>query len=82
MEASGEKHDAEKNPIMTKLHYQIQLQAGLTKEFRKSVYKVHSKPDDHMVVQYLVNSAVAEDFPHGNSKTGKFLAICKVITGA
>jgi len=72
-----------KNPIMTQLHYQIQLQSGLMKECWKSVYKVHNKPDDHVVMQYLANSTVAEDFPYGNSKKPvNFLPSAKSLTTA
>jgi len=47
------------------------------------VYKVHNKPDDHVVMQYLANSTVAEDFPYGNSKKPvNFLPSAKSLTTA
>jgi len=65
---------------MTKLHYQLQLQSGLTKEFKKLVYRVYANPD-LVIVHYVGDSTVAIDFPHGNSnKPANFLPAAKSLT--
>ena len=76
----GKTQIPKKNPLMTKIHYQIQLKSGLSKEFRKFVYKVHSDVA-RVIVHYMGQSSVAEDFPHGNSKRSiNFLPTAKSLT--
>ena len=65
---------------MTKIHYQLQTKAGLSKAFRKSVYKVHAE-STRVVVHYIGNAAIAENFPHGNAKRPiNFLPSAKSLT--
>jgi len=65
---------------MTKLHYHIHQPTGLSKEFRKYVYKVPAH-SNVVVVQYIGNETVAVDFPHGNAKRHvNFVPTAKSVT--
>jgi len=76
----GQTKIPKKDPRMTKLHYQIQQQTGLSKEFRKSVYKVYAEPT-LVVVHYTGNATAAVDFPHGNAKRPvNFVPTAKLVT--
>ena len=76
----GKSHIPRKDPKLTKIHYQLKTANGLSKEFRKSVYKVHEKPEV-LVVQYIGNADAAEDLPHGNAKKPiNFLPVAKALT--
>jgi len=76
----GQTQIPKKEPNMKKLHYQIQQQTGLSKEFRQSVYKVYAEPE-LVIVHYTGNASAAVDFPHGNAKRPvNFVPTAKLVT--
>jgi hypothetical protein len=54
-----------KSPIMRKVHFDIQTVTGTSKAFRKFAYSFIDD-DTYVVVHYVGDAIVAEDFPHGS----------------
>jgi hypothetical protein len=51
-------------PVMKKLHFQIQKEKRCHKDFRKFVYCL-TEEANYVVIQYVGDASFAEDFPHG-----------------
>ena len=65
----GSKYVSRKDPVFKKVHFATVLQTGqYDRRFRRQVFlPLH---DDHQIlIHYLGDETVAEDFPHGNSKS-------------
>jgi hypothetical protein len=76
---NGMKYIPKNKPTMKKYYFNTVTSNGPSKDFQRLAFQLLTD-SSVMLIQYIGDSSVAEDFPHGNSHTTKpYIRVCPSV---